>query len=80
MNAQQAVEISRINHNDGFRVTAEPGISASVIAQLERWGHEMTHRTTIGGVGGAQLIMFNRMTGAMTGGSTPHKDGMAVAY
>ncbi len=80
MNAQQAVEISRINHNNGFRVTAEPGISVDVIAQLERWGHDMNHRTTIGGVGGAQLIMFDRTTGTMSGGSTPHKDGMAVAY
>ena len=54
-----------------FRVTAEPGISVDVIAQLERWGHDMNHRTTIGGVGGAQLIMFDRTTGTMSGGSTP---------
>ena len=32
------------------------------------------------GAGGAQLIMFDRRTGAMIGGSTPHKDGMAVVY
>jgi gamma-glutamyltranspeptidase/glutathione hydrolase len=80
MNAQQAVEFPRINHGRGLSVTAEPGISAAVIAQLEAWGHDMEHRTTIGGVGGAQLIMFDRATGAMIGGSTPHKDGMAVAY
>jgi len=80
MNAQQAVEFPRINHGRGLSVTAEPGISAAVIAQLEAWGHDMEHRTTIGGVGGAQLIMFDRVTGAMIGGSTPHKDGLAVAY
>ena len=80
MNAQQAVEFPRINHGRGLSVTAEPGISAAVIAQLQSWGHDMEHRTTIGGVGGAQLIMFDRATGAMIGGSTPHKDGMAVAY
>ena len=37
-------------------------------------------RDTIGGVGGAQGIIFDRATGAMIGGSTPRKDGQAVAY
>ena len=80
MNAQQAVEFPRINHGGGLSVTAEPGISAAVLAQLESWGHDIERRTTVGGVGGAQIIIFDRATGAMIGGSTPHKDGMAVAY
>ena len=80
MNAQQAVEIPRINHGSGMSVTVEPGIDEAALAQLEAWGHELQRRTTRGGVGGAQLIMFDPLTGAMIGGSTPHKDGMAVAY
>ena len=80
MNAQQAVEIPRINHGIGLSVTVEPGIDEAVLAQLEAMGHEIQRRTTRGGVGGAQLIMFDRVTGAMIGGSTPHKDGVAVAY
>ena len=64
----------------GLSVTVEPGIDESVLAQLEAWGHEVRRRTTRGGVGGAQLIIFDRLTGAMIGGSTPHKDGMAVVY
>ena len=80
MNAQQAVEIPRINHGGGLNVTVEPGIDEAVLAQLEAWGHEIRRRTTRGGVGGAQLILFDRLTGAMIGGSTPHKDGMAVVY
>ncbi len=80
MNAQQAVEIPRINHGGGLNVTVEPGIDEAVLAQLEAWGHQLRRRTTRGGVGGAQLIMFDRLTGAMIGGSTPHKDGMAVVY
>ena len=80
MNAQQAVEIPRINHNSGFSVTVEPGIDEAALAQLEAWGHDIQRRTTRGGVGGAQLIMFDPLTGTMIGGSTPHKDGMAVAY
>ena len=80
MNAQQAVEIPRINHNNGMSVTVEPGIDEAALTQLEAMGHEIRRRTTRGGVGGAQLIMFDRTTGTMIGGSTPHKDGMAVAY
>ena len=80
MNAQQAVEIPRINHGSGLSVTVEPGMVEAVLAQLEVWGHEIQRRTTRGGVGGAQLILFDRLTGAMIGGSTPHKDGMAVVY
>ena len=80
MNAQQAVEIPRINHQGGLNVTVEPGIDEAALAQLEAWGHQLRRRTTRGGVGGAQLIIFDRLTGAMIGGSTPHKDGMAVVY
>ena len=80
MNAQQAVEIPRINHGSGLSVTVEPGIDEATLAQLEAWGHELRRRTTRGGVGGAQIIIFDRLTGAMIGGSTPHKDGMAVVY
>ena len=80
MNAQQAVEIPRINHGSGLNVTVEPGIDEAALAQLEAWGHQIRRRTTRGGVGGAQLIMFDLRTGTMIGGSTPHKDGMAVVY
>jgi gamma-glutamyltranspeptidase/glutathione hydrolase len=80
MNAQQAVEIPRINHGGGMNVTVEPGIDEAVLVQLEAMGHEIRRRTTRGGVGGAQIIIFDRETGAMIGGSTPHKDGMAVVY
>ncbi len=80
MNMQQAVEAPRINHGSGFNVTVEPGIPEEVLARLEAMGHVLRRRTTIGGVGGAQGIIFDRATGAMIGGSTPHKDGMAVAY
>jgi gamma-glutamyltranspeptidase/glutathione hydrolase len=80
MNAQQAVEIPRINHGSGLSVTVEPGIDEAALVQLEAMGHEVNRRTTRGGVGGAQIIIFDRTTGTMIGGSTPHKDGMAVVY
>ena len=80
MNAQQAVEIPRINHGGGLSVTVEPGIDEAELVRLEEMGHEIRRRTTRGGVGGAQIIIFDRDTGTMIGGSTPHKDGMAVVY
>ena len=80
MNAQQAVEIPRINHGSGLSVTVEPGIDEAALVQLEAMGHDIQRRTTRRGVGGAQIIIFDRETGAMIGGSTPHKDGMAVVY
>jgi gamma-glutamyltranspeptidase/glutathione hydrolase len=80
MSMQQAVEVPRVNHDRGLRLSVEPGISEEVLQQLEAWGHVIRRRTTRGGVGGAQGIMFDRASGAMHGGSTPHKDGCAVAY
>ena len=80
MNMQQALEVPRVNHNRGMTVTVEPGIASHVLAQLEAMGHELRRRTDIGGVGGGQGILFDRTTGAMIGGSSHHKDGMAVAY
>ncbi len=80
MNMQQAVSAPRINHGRGLSVSTEPGIPEAVLAALEAMGHELHRRTTFGGVGGAQGIIFDRATGAMIGGSTHHKDGMAVAY
>ena len=80
MNMQQALEVPRVNHNRGMTVTVEPGIAPDVLAQLETMGHELRRRTEIGGVGGGQGILFDRVTGAMIGGSSHHKDGIAVAY
>ena len=80
MNMQQALEVPSINHDRRMTVTAEPGIPLAVLAELEAMGHELRRRTEIGGVGGGQGILFDRATGAMVGGSSHHKDGMAVAY
>jgi len=80
MNMQQALEAPRINHGSGLSVTVEPGIAEEILARLEAMGHVLRRRTTIGGVGGGQGIIFDRRTGAMIGGSSHHKDGMAVAW
>ena len=59
MNIQQAFEVPRINHDGGLRVTTEPGIDERVLTRLEALGHVLTRRTTIGGVGGGQGILFD---------------------
>jgi transposase len=63
-----------------LRVTVEPGIDEGVLRRLEALGHVLTRRSTYGGVGGGQGILFDAVTGVMMGGSTPHKDGAAVAW
>ena len=80
MNAQQAVEIPRINHDGGLNVTVEPGIDEAALTQLEAMGHEIRRRTTRGGVGGAQLIMFDQLSGAMIGrvDTAQGRDGRGV--
>ncbi len=80
MNMQQALEAPRVNHSRGLRVTVEPGLLDDVLSRLEAMGHELQRRETIGGVGGGQGIIYDAATGAMIGGSSHHKDGMAVAY
>ena len=80
MDMQQALEAPRINHDRGLSVTVEPGVHKDVLARLEALGHMLQRRDTIGGVGGGQGIIFDPGTGAMIGGSSHHKDGMAVAY
>ncbi len=50
------------------------------LRRLEALGHVLQRRTTYGGVGGGQGILFDAVTGVMMGGSTPHKDGAAVAW
>ena len=80
MNMQQALEVPRVNHSRGMTVTTEPGIDPAVLDALQAMGHELRRREEIGGVGGGQGIIFDRATGAMIGGSSHHKDGIAVAY
>lgn len=80
MNMRQALEVSRINHSRGLNVTVELGIPEEVLKKLEVMGHKIRRRTIFGGGGGAQRIIFDRQNGVMMGGSTPHKDSMAVAY
>jgi gamma-glutamyltranspeptidase / glutathione hydrolase len=84
LNLQQAIDAPRVRYISGRGVMMEDGLTAPVIADLVRRGHErvlpgpgLTHR---GLMGGGQAIMIDPATGALSGGSDSRKDGLALGY
>ena len=84
LNLQQAIDAPRVRYISGRGVMMEDGLTAPVIADLVRRGHErvlpgpgLTHRALMGG---GQAIMIDPATGALSGGSDSRKDGLALGY
>jgi gamma-glutamyltranspeptidase/glutathione hydrolase len=84
MNLQQAIEAPRVRYMSGRGVMLEEALGASVIDDLIQRGHErvlppagIMHRALMGG---GQAIMIDPETGALSGGSDPRKDGLALGY
>ena len=84
LNLQQAIDAPRVRYISGRGVMMEDGLTAPVIADLVRRGHQrvlpgpgLTHR---GLMGGGQAIMIDPATGALSGGSDSRKDGLALGY
>src|SRR3954471_178594 len=84
MNLQQAIDAPRIRYISGKGVMMEDTLPASVIDGLVERGHErvlppagIRHRALMGG---GQAIMIDPDSGALSGGSDPRKDGMAIGY
>jgi gamma-glutamyltranspeptidase/glutathione hydrolase len=77
---QEAIEAPRARLWDGRRVQVESRISADVISALCQRGHaaEATAAWTPG-VGGMQGITIDAVTGVMTGGCDPRRDGFVAA-
>ncbi len=90
MNVQQAGEAPRIEHigsatptgepadKDGGTVIAEIGIPDTVVAELEKRGHQVARTKRNGG--GYQGILIDAKTNLLHGGSDARKDGCAVGY
>lgn len=87
MNLQEAGDAPRIRHTgnsqptggkmeDGGQVYLENGFTPEMIRALRRKGHDI--RTTVGGYGGYQAIMFK--DGVYYGASESRKDGQAIGY
>ena len=84
MNLQQAIDAPRIRYISARGVMLEDTLPADVIAGLIQRGHErilppagIKHRALMGG---GQAIMIDPVTGALSGGSDPRKDGLALGY
>ena len=78
MNLQEAGDAARVQHV-GNSLAVEPGVSAEVVAELERLGHQVFRA---GGalMGGYQAIMIHPETEMLHGGSDPRKDGQVIGY
>ncbi|MGE0415722.1 MAG: gamma-glutamyltransferase family protein [Acetobacteraceae bacterium] len=77
LDIQEAIDLPRLFPLKG-KVQVERGISADVLAGLERLGHaiEAVDRPH----GGGQAIWIDRARGCLVGGSEPRKDGLALGY
>ena len=77
MDIQTALDLARGFHYEGvYRL--EAGISATVMADLERWGHVVARSEEP--LGGGQAIWIDWENGVLVGGSDPRKDGCALGY
>jgi len=84
MNLQQAIDAPRVRYISGKGVMLEDTLPTEVINGLVERGHErvlppagIKHRALMGG---GQAIMIDPETGALSGGSDPRKDGIAIGY
>jgi gamma-glutamyltranspeptidase/glutathione hydrolase len=84
LNLQQAIDAPRVRYISGRGVMMEEELTAPVISDLVRRGHErvlpgpgLTHR---GLMGGGQAIMIDQQTGTLLGASDSRKDGLALGW
>ncbi len=92
MNPQQSLDMPRWqlvgpggglgSLEDGGLVQMEEGWSDETVAALEGMGHRIVRIGGFarGGFGGGQIILRDPVTGVLTGGSDPRKDGCAVGF
>jgi gamma-glutamyltranspeptidase/glutathione hydrolase len=84
MNLQQAIDAPRFRYISGRGVMLEDQITAPVIDELVRLGHErvmppagVMHRALMGG---GQAIQIDPVSGVLSGASDVRKDGLALGY
>lgn len=89
MNLQEAGDAPRVVHvgssqptgfvmKDGGEVAIESGVSADVIAELEKRGHVISKKRGL--FGGYQAVMRDLKHGTWVGASESRKDGHAAGY
>ncbi|HJZ78352.1 MAG TPA: gamma-glutamyltransferase, partial [Vicinamibacterales bacterium] len=84
LNLQEAIDAPRVRYISGRGVMMEDELTAPVIADLVRRGHQrvlpppgILHRALMGG---GQAIAIDPQTGALSGASDYRKDGLAIGY
>jgi gamma-glutamyltranspeptidase/glutathione hydrolase len=92
MNPQQALDVPRWQlagpgsplgaEEPGGLVLVEEGWAFATLAELARRGHRLVPVDGFqrGAFGGGQMILRDPVTGVLTGGSDPRKDGCAVGW
>jgi gamma-glutamyltranspeptidase/glutathione hydrolase len=70
-----------VSLNDGRQLMVEGRIDASVLAELESYGHIVQRLPEwTAAVGGGHGIMVDPRTGARIGGADPRRDGVAIGF
>lgn len=77
MDVQAAQDVGRFRHNTGVRLVVESVVPDSVIAALNKLGHEVTVARP-SQFGGSQAII--KLLRGYVAGSDPRKDGHAAGY
>ncbi|MEZ5286550.1 MAG: gamma-glutamyltransferase [Vicinamibacterales bacterium] len=77
MDIQQAGEAARVRHL-GDSLAVESGIETDVQTALRARGHALSDGR--GQMGGFQGILIDPVSGVLSGGSDPRKDGAAIGY
>lgn len=89
LDVQAAIEVPRWTSfpgtdpaNAGFplELRVEERVGEEVISRLRSKGHRVQVQGPWAGGGGAQLIMIDRVSGVLHGGSDPRMDGAALGY
>jgi gamma-glutamyltranspeptidase/glutathione hydrolase len=81
MTPQEAIEAPRFRSSGGLTVSIEDRVPAEVLSGLEALGHRL--RVIEGWTatfGGAQMIVFDPVTGTLTAAADPRREAYALAY
>lgn len=81
MTPQEAIEAPRFRSSGGLNVAIENRVPADVLSALAELGHDL--RVVEGWTatfGGAQMIVFDPGTGALTAAADPRREAYALAY
>lgn len=81
MSIQAAIEAPRVRPIEANRIIAEKRIPSEVLDGLRARGHEIDLQPDFSmAFGGAQGIMIDPDSGAISGGADPRRDGYAVGW